>query len=473
MKKVFCLTALACSLVDSTAFAGQPKDLLLFDFEKAVDLQAWTNLELSGARVKEPATKIERSAARASSGKHSLKITFAGGTWPTLTTTRVPADWKAWHTLMADVWVSRPCVVGFTVLQEQSKRGEGYEEAVSRWTRTAFLKAGKNQVSAALRPAYGNTLDPKRGKVVRFEIFMYNPRAGEAIYVDKIRLSKTKEKPPPEKMSFTVAGTDWILDGVNPSGVLSAGAVIELGKKLKAGWTKSKERSVAQLEEEFAALHARLKKKHPRAVLARLRDGEKGYDPRNPDKVYAGWKDAYFSSHGPDGMYRTRAENRGRDQTQEIFMRHRSPLLRVDLSSIPRGSAILAARLIVVRATNTMANDPRKNPTMWVVEPCNRPWKEYEVNAFQYAKDKLWTQVGGFHWGDDPDFLPMFLAYGPGRGKVNWWDFTRAVRFWTSGEHPNHGFMLHGDARDYMVAHTRETKEILNRPAVLVIYEPK
>jgi hypothetical protein len=473
MKKMFCLTALAWSLVDLTALAGQPKNLLLFDFDKAVDLKAWTNLELSSAKVKEPTAKIERSAAKVSSGKHSLKITFAGGTWPTLTTTRVPADWNAWHTLMADVWASRPCVVGFTVLQEQSKRGEGYEEAVSRWTRTAFIKAGKNQVSAALRPAYGNTLDPKRGKVVRFEIFMYKPRAGEAIFIDNIRLSKTKEKQPPEKMSFTVAGTNWVLDGVNPSGVLSAGAVIELGKKLKAGWTKSKERSVAQLEEEFAALHARLKKKHPHAVLAKLRDGEKGYDPRKLDKVYAGWKDAYFSSHGPDGMYRTRAENRGRDQTQEIFMRHRSPLMRVDLSSIPRGSAILAARLIVVRATNTMANDPRKHPTMWVVEPCNRPWHEYEVNAFQYAKDKFWKQVGGFHWGDDPDFLPMFLAYGPGRGTVNWWDFTRAVRFWTSGAHPNHGFMLHGDARDYMVAHTRETKEILNRPAVLVIYEPK
>ena len=47
---------------------------------------------------------------------------------------------------------------------------------------------------------------------------------------------------------------------------------------------------------------------------------------------------------------------------------------------------------------------------MWVVEPCNRPWVEQEVNAFQYAKGKFWKQVGGFNWGDDPDFLPMFLA---------------------------------------------------------------
>jgi hypothetical protein len=95
------------------------------------------------------------------------------------------------------------------------------------------------------------------------------------------------------------------------------------------------------------------------------------------------------------------------------------------------------------------------------------------VNAFQYAKDKFWKEVGGFYWGDDPDFLPLFLAYGPGRGMVNWWDFTQAVRFWTLGDQPNHGFMLHGDSRDYMNCYTREAKEIGNRPAVLVIYEPK
>jgi hypothetical protein len=471
MKRVLCLTVLALWPISLTAFPDHSEELVLFDFEEAGDLKAWTNLELSDAKMKEPAAVIERSIDKASSGKHSLKITFAGGAWPTLTTTSVPADWNAWNTFHADVWVSRPCVVGFTVLQEQSKRGEGYEEAVSRWTRTAFLKAGKNQFSAALRPAIGNTLDPRRGKVVRFELFLYNPHAGEAIYLDNIRLSKTKDEQPAAKMAFTVAGTDWVLNGVNSTGVLSAGAVMELGKKLKADWAKSEDQTVAQLEEEFAAQYAELKKKHPRAVLAVLRDGEKGYDPAQPDKVYAGWKDAYFSSHGPDGLFRARAENRSQGETQEIFMRHRSPLMRVDLSSMPAGSQILAARLIVVRAREE--RDPRKNPTMWVVEPCNRPWEEREVNAFQYARDKFWKEVGGFHWGDDPDFLPVFLAYGPGRGKVNWWDFTQAVRFWTSGDHPNHGFMLHGDSQDYMTGYTRKAKDVKNRPAVLVIYEPK
>jgi hypothetical protein len=149
--------------------------------------------------------------------------------------------------------------------------------------------------------------------------------------------------------------------------------------------------------------------------------------------------------------------------------------MRVDLSSIPAGSEILAARLMIVRAGNNIPDNhnPRKMPTMWVVEPCNRPWNEYEVNAFEYARDKFWHEIGGFHWGADPDFLPIFLAHGPGQGKVNSWDFTEAVRFWTRRQHPNHGFMLHGDSHDYMIACTREATDTKNRPAVLVIYQPK
>ena len=214
-----------------------------------------------------------------------------------------------------------------------------------------------------------------------------------------------------------------------------------------------------------------------KAVMAVLRDGEKGYDSARPDAAYAGWKDAYWNSHGPDSNYVDRAENRGKATSHEIFMRHRSPLMRVDLASIPKGSNILAAQLVVVKTSDKVLDDhnPAKRPTMWVVEPCNRPWVETEVNAFQYAKDKFWKDIGGFHIGDaDPDFLPMYLAFGPGRpGKVNAWDFVQAVKFWTDGKHENHGFMLHGDAGDYMTAHTREAAEIKNRPAAFVIYVPK
>ena len=56
---------------------------------------------------------------------------------------------------------------------------------------------------------------------------------------------------------------------------------------------------------------------------------------------------------------------------------------------------------------------------------------------------------------------------------MNDWDFTEAVRYWTDGKHANHGFMLHGDSHDYMIAHAREAKDVKDRPAVLVIYEPR
>jgi hypothetical protein len=170
-----------------------------------------------------------------------------------------------------------------------------------------------------------------------------------------------------------------------------------------------------------------------------------------------------------------RARNTGKESSHEIFMRHRSPLMRVDLSSIAVGSKILAAGLIIVRAYDKPVKEHSPNkPNMWVVEPCNRPWVEDEVNAYEYARDKFWKAIGGMYWGKDPDFLPIYLAHGASQGKVNCWDFTEGVRFWTNGRHPNHGFMLHGNAGDWMArAHSREAKEVKDRPAVWVIYEPK
>jgi general stress protein 26 len=98
---------------------------------------------------------------------------------------------------------------------------------------------------------------------------------------------------------------------------------------------------------------------------------------------------------------------------------------------------------------------------------------ETEVNAYEFAKDRFWKNVGGMYYGSDPDFLPIYLTHGPGGIQACTWDFTEAVKVWTSGQQANHGFMLHGDSHDYMIAHTREAKEIKNRPAVMVIYVPK
>ncbi|WP_020471025.1 DNRLRE domain-containing protein [Zavarzinella formosa] len=451
--------------------ADVPPEKSLYDFENEADLKTWANLELPDAKDKEPPVKFELSGDHATSGKHSLKLTFAGGLWPTITTTQVTQDWLAYKTFKADVFADRHCVIGFTLHQEKSIRGEGWDPVISRWTKTVFLKPGKNEIIATLAGANDYAVHAKWGKAVRFEIFMYSPREGESVHVDNIRLGN--DKPAPETPTkITIAGTDWTVSAVRSS----SDGCRELGRNVAHFWNKPPVVTVEQIEESFQTKLAEVKKRFPKAVLAVLRDGEKGFDPTKPEQAYAGWKDAYWNSHGPDTAFAERARNRGKSASQEIFMRHRSPLMRVDFSSIPAGSNILAAQLIVTRVSERTGdeNNPEKRANMWVVEPCNRPWEEYEVNAFEYAKDKFWKDIGGFQMGEDPDFLPIFLAWGPGRpGKVNAWDFTQAVKYWTDGKHANHGFMLHGDSGDYMTAHTREAAEIKNRPAVLVIYVPK
>jgi hypothetical protein len=450
--------------------AAQEKSLerVLFDFETAADVAAWANLELPGAKEKEPPVKIERSAEHATSGRSSLKLTFAGGHWPTVTTTQVLDDWLPYQTFLADVTVSRPCLVGFTAMQEKSLRGGGWDAGISRWTKTAFLQKGRNQIVASIVMPNDYAIAAKWGKVVRFEIFLYEPHVGESIHVDHIRLSPVKQKAPVVKRDFAVAGTDWVFSG--PS---SASAVIEMGKKLKPSWTKPEAKTLAQHEAAMQARLVELRKTHPRAMLAVLREGDKGFDPANPDRIYTGWADAHVNSHGPDGLNLERADNRGGAASHEVFMRHRSAMMRVDLSSIPADAEILAAQLIVVRANDKYLDDhnPEKKATLWVVEPCLRPWVEHEVNAYRYSKDRFWKEIGGMQWDGDADFAPVFLAHGPGQGKVNAWDFTHAVRYWTTERRPNHGFMLHGDSHDYLTAATREAKNLRDRPALLVIYQ--
>jgi hypothetical protein len=450
--------SIAISALLTPLSSAQTKEIVLFDFTNAETLKQFSNLELPNAKEAEPPVKLATDKGR-------LKLTFAGGNWPTVTTAKVPEDWMPYHTFRATVTVSRPCIVGFAVLQEKSQRGGGWDNTVSRWVKTAFAQPGKNDISAPLHPD-GYSINAKLGKVVRFEIFMYNPEPNESIFVENIRLSPEKEPVKKAATQFQVLGTDWKVSGV-----------IELGKKLKDAWKPPTPKSVADIEAEFRATFDEIKKKHPRAKMAIFRDGEKGGDPERPAEVYTGWKDAYWSSHGPDGETVARATNFGKAASQEIFMRHRSPLLRVEVGSIPKGAVIHAARLIVVRANDTYdkERDPRKMPSMWVAEACNRPWEEYEVNAYEYARTKFWRNYGGTYWeGDDPDFLPVYLAHGPGGGTVSSWDFAEAVKFWTSGKHANHGFMLHSDARDWMSrAHYRESAEVRKRPALLVVYQAK
>ena len=469
--------ALALFAILGPAHAGPAvfQDKLLFDFEDADEAARWTAFEMPDAKQKEPAITVERTEAGATSGRGALKLTFNGGFWPAVSSDRIaiPGDWKEFQTLLADVTTDRRCLIGFRVLQSKSLDPEVLKKHEGRawWDRTALLEPGRNEIRVVTHEnGYG--VRPAFGEVVRFALYAYQPEPGLSVTVDHIRLSGEWPEPreigyfspysqdgfstPKARMwsatkqipKFRVAGSD-----------LEVRDVIELGKKRKDAWTPPQESTLEAAEARIRELYEGLRKEHPGARLAVLRDGENGF---------AGWKDTFMSSHGPDGPNDWRTRLHGTHETLEAFMRHRSVLMRVDLSGIPAKSRILAARLLLTR---TEAKLPSK-ANMWIVEPCVRPWVEGEANGYEFAKGKLWRAVNGTYYGEDPDFLPLFLASGPGGAPVNEWDFTEAVRFWTEGGRENHGFMLHGDSQDYMRVHSRESKELRKRPAVAVVYVP-
>ena len=213
MKRVAGVCMLLCGLGFALPAAEPPKpvapDKTIFDFEDQAELKAWAILELP--KSKEPPARIELAPEGATSGKHALKITFSGGTWPTITTKQIPEDWLVYQSFKADVTVARPCVIGFTAMQEKSTRERGWDGGISRWCRTFFLKPGRNRISTSIPDPSGNpyAIHARYGKVVRFEIFMYRPHDGESIAVDNIRLSGAREpKPGPTKTVFRVLGTD-------------------------------------------------------------------------------------------------------------------------------------------------------------------------------------------------------------------------------------------------------------------------
>src|SRR4051812_2507739 len=88
------------------AAAAEPKpavkEMMLFDFEEEA-LKAWSNLTPADAKVKDPDVKLERLDKHATSGKHSLKLTFAGGHFPTVTSASPIADWTGCKAFKADV----------------------------------------------------------------------------------------------------------------------------------------------------------------------------------------------------------------------------------------------------------------------------------------------------------------------------------------------------------------------------------
>jgi hypothetical protein len=454
--------AIACFSVLLVASAARAADAprMLFDFETP-DISAWKNIPTPNAadtdkkKREEPPAKIEHE-------KGQLKITFDGGEWPTIGAAP-PAEipWQEFRSFHAQVTAPRACVVGFRIMQEKSSRGGDWEESVSRWDSTHFLQPGKNIIEASLIAHEKSVLPESRGKITSIEIYMYEPEKGESLLVDNIQLHpEALMATPKQNAPFKVLGTD-----------LEVKSVDELLKIKGKTWVKTEPRTVEKVDADFRAKFEELKKANPTARIAIFRDGEKGWDPANPDKAYDGWRDAHVNSHGPDGNLDGIAAKTGKHPYSEMFMRHRSRIMKIDVSVIPPNSTILAAELCMVRIADDKGGE---KPTMWVAEACNRDWDEAEVNGYQFAKNKFWKAVGGMHYGDDPDFLNLYLAHGPSNAKVATWDFTEAVKYWTNPANKNFGFFWHTTPDDFCQGGTptRETRKIEDRPALRVIYVP-
>jgi hypothetical protein len=476
------LAAVAACLCLSCAVELIAEDTVLFDFGKDDAVKDWSPMRLPEVAKDQPPPKIEIALAGEAAGK-CLKLTFEGGDWPVVGTTKIPVqgNWKAFQTLKADLTVDRPSVAYFRACQgKPDEKGNQ-----PRWERTMDLLPGRNEVVLTIRQGIG-ALDPGKGDVTSFIVGMFRPEQGQSLLVGNVRLSP--DWPPPKVVGWY---SPYNHDGYSAavareyqrSGAVTRFKVLgtdkevadlaELAGLFKAKWAKPEPQTIEQVEAEFKGEFEKLKKDHPKAVLAGLREGEKGWDPANPGKACSGWKFVYISCHGPDGPNSGREATPAKYDTVEAFMRHRSVLMRADWSSIPQGAAVLAARFVITRALAADLKPPEK-PNMWVVEACNREWDDQSANCYFYAKGKLWKGVSGLYYGEDPDYWPVFLAHGPaGGGAVCVWDFTEALRFWLDDKHANHGFFLHGDSSDYMRMYTPLAKDIKRRPAIMVIYEPK
>jgi hypothetical protein len=464
------------------------KDQVIFNFADEETIKDWVPVKIPDVEKHQPAPKIEivpMPKAKDDTGPAGkcLKITYDGGDWPTIGTTKIPVqgNWKQFQTLKAELTVDRPSVAHFRIYQ--GKADENPQQP--HWEKTMMLLPGRNEMTLLIRHGLG-ILDPAKGDVTAFVIGMFRPEKGQTLFVSNVRLSPDWPAPmltgwysPYNHDGYSTAvAREYARTGaVTKFKVLGTDMEVadlpDLAKRLKEKWVKPEPKTIDQVEAEFKTEFEKVKKDHPRAVLAVLRDGEKGWDPANPDKAYEGWKYVYVNCHGPSGPNPGREKTPAQAETVEVFMRHRSVILQADLTSIAKGANILAARLVVTRTAAKDLKVPEK-ANLWVAEPCNREWDESAANCYFYAKGKQWKGVSGLYYGEDPDFWPVYLTHGPaGGGVVGVWDFTDAIKFWQDGKHPNHGFFLHGDSNDYMRMYTPKAKDIKQRPAVMVIYEPK
>lgn len=202
------LGSLALSVVLLSGRTALAAEKLLFGFEDEGSVTAWSNInvyalreaEAQAAAAASPATapaykppasvppeppvKIEWTASNVASGRHALRLSFAGGRFPTISAAGPLDDWRPYKPFHADVAAGRTCMVIFRAMAKTSKYGTSYNDGTSRWEFAARLQPGMNRLVVAA-PAYADRL----WKDIRnVEICLYQPHEGETITVDYLNI---------------------------------------------------------------------------------------------------------------------------------------------------------------------------------------------------------------------------------------------------------------------------------------------
>ncbi len=175
VKAVRLLTA-TCVMVMAMSGASMAKEVVLFDFEQAEQIQAFEpDAERSESR------RVSVEPPEVTADNKALKIVFTGkGTrWPGIATAKVPRDWSEYEALKFEAYSINPLTLSVIVNDDESV---SYK---TRFNYKTDMKERRNLIQIPTE-AIGRNIDLKRIKLVA--VFLTEPPAGTTIYVDNIRL---------------------------------------------------------------------------------------------------------------------------------------------------------------------------------------------------------------------------------------------------------------------------------------------
>src|SRR6185437_13329214 len=142
------VASLWITLCAAALHAAEPADVSLFDFARSPTTDGWAPVKLAELKADQPAAKVEISrdtsaVGKSNVGQSAMKITFAGGQWPTIGTSIIPVKgtWKEFHTVKATLIVEHSAVAFIGI-------GQGAQNSKAlkpQWEKTLILRPGRNE----------------------------------------------------------------------------------------------------------------------------------------------------------------------------------------------------------------------------------------------------------------------------------------------------------------------------------------